>query len=131
MKTNELSTCFCTNEVDACREFYQRYFSARIVFDSGWYVNLQFESDGASIQFMEPRGDMPTFSGAGVMLNFEVDNVDAEHARLTSAGLNAVMPLEDHPWGDRGFSILDPIGNSIYIYSKREPSDEFKDFYKD
>ena len=30
MKTNELSTCFLTNDVDACREFYQRYFSALI-----------------------------------------------------------------------------------------------------
>jgi len=35
-----------------------------------------------------------------------------------------------HPWGDRGFSVIDPIGNSEYIYSDREPSDELKQYCK-
>ena len=82
------------------------------------------------IQFMQPQEDMPVFGGAGVMLNFKVDDVDAEHKRLTRAGLQTAMPLEDHPWGDREFSIIDPIGNAIYIHSDREPSDEFKPYYK-
>jgi uncharacterized glyoxalase superfamily protein PhnB len=130
MKTKELSTCFCTNEVDACREFYQLYFSAKPIFDCGWYINLRIGTDGPSLQFMQPQPGMPTFGGTGVMLNFKVDNVDAEHVRLTDAGLKTLMPLEDHPWGDRGFSVVDPIGNSIYVYSDREPSDEFKQYYK-
>ena len=132
MKTNELSTCFCTNDVDICREFYQCYFSAKAVFDCGWYVDLRIGGDGPAIQFMRPQGDvkMPTFSGTGVMLNFKVDDVDAEYARLMEAGLQAAMPLEDHPWGDRGFSVIDPIGNSVYIYSDREPSDDFKKYHK-
>ena len=130
MKTNELSTCFITNDVDACREFYQRYFSAKPIFDAGWYVNLRIAGDGPSIQFMQPQGDMPAFGGTGIMLNFKVENVDAEHARLTDAGLQTAMPLEDHPWGDRGFSVIDPIGNSVYIYSDREPADEFKQYFK-
>jgi uncharacterized glyoxalase superfamily protein PhnB len=41
------------------------------------------------------------------------------------------MPLEDHPWGDRGFAILDPNGVMLYIYSEREPADEFKQYVKD
>lgn len=130
MKTKELSTCFVTKNVDACREFYQGYFSAVATFDAGWYVNLCIE-DGPSIQFMQPQNNMPIFSGTGIMLNFNVENVDAEHERLTKAGLKTAMPLEDHPWGDRGFSIIDPIGNSVYIYSDREPAEEFKQYYKD
>jgi len=63
------------------------------------------------------------------MLNFKVDDVDTEHARLTNEGLQIAMPLEDHPWGDRGFSVIDPIGNSVYVYSDREPSDEFKQYH--
>lgn len=131
MKTNELSTCFCTLKVDACRDFYQRYFSAKPVFDCGWYVNMCIGDDGPAIQFMQPQGKMPTFGGTGVMLNFKVDDVDAEYARLMEAGLETAMPLEDHPWGDRGFSVIDPIGNSVYICSDRDPSDEFKQYYKD
>ncbi len=130
MKTNELSTCFCTHDIKTCREFYQRHFAAKVTFDCGWYVNLSIGGDGPSIQFMQPQGDMPPFSGTGVVLNFKVDDVDVEHARLMEAGLQIGMPLEEHPWGDRGFSIPDPIGNSVYIYSEREPSDEFKQYYK-
>ncbi|PHQ31844.1 VOC family protein [Rhodopirellula bahusiensis] len=129
MKTDELSTCFCTQSVDECRDFYTRHFAARPIFDCGWYVSLRINGDGPTLQFMQPQGEAPAFGGAGVMLNFKVGDVDAEHARLTGAGLQAVMPLEDHPWGDRGFSVLDPIGNSVYVYSDREPSDEFKKFH--
>ena len=130
MKTNELSTCFCTNNLDGCREFYKQHFSAEAIFDCGWYVNLQIDRDGPTIQFIKPQEGMPIFGGAGVILNFKVDDVDAEYARLTEAGLQAAMPLEDHPWGDRGFSVFDPIGNSVYIYSDREPTDEYKQYYK-
>ena len=129
MKTNELSICFCTNNVDECREFYQTHFSAKTIFDCGWYINLCIGGDGPTIQFMQPH-DIPEFSGTGVMLNFKVDNVDAEHTRLTKAGLQTAMPIEDHPWGDRGFSVIDPIGNSVYIYSEREPSEEYKKYFK-
>jgi len=130
MKTLELSTCFCTSGVRECRDFYQKYFSATVIFDCGWYLNLRIGQDGPSIQFMEPQGQMQAYAGAGVTLNFRVDDVDAEHARLAGAGLEMVMPLDDHPWGDRGFSVMDPIGNSIYVYSEREPSEEYKKYYK-
>lgn len=130
MKTIELSTCFCTLEVAKCKAFYERHFAARVVFDCGWYVNLRIGGDGDSIQFMEPQDGMPRFGGAGVTLNFQVGDVDAEYERLTSEGLEVVMPLEDHPWGDRGFAVVDPIGNSVYLYSEREPSDEFRQYYR-
>ncbi len=38
MNTKELSTCFCTTEVESCREFYIKYFAAKAVFDCGWYA---------------------------------------------------------------------------------------------
>ena len=40
------------------------------------------------------------------------------------------MPITDHPWGDRAFTVRDPNGVLLYIYSEREPSPEFKEFYK-
>ncbi len=129
MKTNKLSTCFCTTEVDSCREYYTKYFAAKPVFDCGWYVVLKMDKGGSEICVIQPQENMPVFGGQGVMLNFNVDDVDAEYSRLTNAGLDVIMPLDDHPWGDRGFSVLDPIGNSVYVYSDREPSDEFKQYF--
>ncbi len=86
MKINELSTCFCVDGIESCRDFYSQYFSAKTIFDCGWYINLRIGEDGPVIQFMKPREGMPTFSGVGIMLNFKVDDVDAEYARLTMAG---------------------------------------------
>jgi uncharacterized glyoxalase superfamily protein PhnB len=129
MQPTELSTCFCTKDVKACKEFYQKYLLAEVTFDCGWYLNLRIGSSGPTLQFMEPQGEMPIYSGTGVVLNFMVDDVDSEYRRVIDAGLAAVMPLEDHPWGDRGFSVLDPLGTSVYIYSEREPSEEFRQFY--
>ena len=62
---------------------------------------------------------MPTFQGTGVTLNFKVEDVDSEYKRHMHAGLQVAMPLEDHPLGDRGFSVIDPNGNSVYIFRHR------------
>ncbi len=132
MRANTLSPCITTDKIEATRDFYIKHLNAKVTFDCGWYVNLCIGSDGPAIQFMSPQGeDMPSFNEKGVTLNFKVDDVDAEYARLTRAGLDVVMPLEDHPWGDRGFSVTDPIGISLYIYSDREPSEEFRAYFKE
>jgi uncharacterized glyoxalase superfamily protein PhnB len=129
MKTNELSICFCTGEIVGCCSFYEQHFGAKRVFDCGWYVSLRLGGDGPTLHFMEPRDGMPEFKGGGVMLNLKVDDVDAEYDRLVGVGLQTMIPLEDHPWGDRGFSVPDPIGNVVYIYSDREPSEEFRRYH--
>jgi uncharacterized glyoxalase superfamily protein PhnB len=64
------------------------------------------------------------------MYNFSVDDVDKEYKKLTGAGLVPVMLLEDHPWGDRGFAVQDPNGVMLYIFSPREPSAEFKQYFR-
>ena len=69
-------------------------------------------------------------NSAGLIYNFGVENVDEECEKLTAAGLAPIMPLEDHAWGDRGFALQDPNGIILYIYSEREPSEEFRQYYK-
>jgi len=64
METREHSTCFCTNEIERCKAFYINHFGARAVFDCGWCVNLRIGSGNASIQFMQPQGEMPAFQPA-------------------------------------------------------------------
>ena len=65
------------------------------------------------------------------MYNLSVDDVDAEYDRLTAGGITPVMPPGDHPWGDRGFAILDINGITLYIYSDREAAEEYKQYYTD
>lgn len=129
MIANSLSPCITTTKVEESRSFYVRYFGAKVMFDCGWYVNLEF-GKGASLQFMAPQPDQPACNPVGLTYSFSVPDVDAEFLLLTAAGLVPVMPLEDHPWGDRGFAVRDPDGVILYIYSEREPSAEFKPYYK-
>ncbi len=131
MIANTLSPCVATEKVEESRDFYVEHFGAKVTFDCGWYVNLQIGKKTSELQFMSSRGtSSPPCNPAGLTYNFLVDDVDAEHARLRAAGISTVMPLEDHPWGDRGFAILDPNGITLYIYSPREPAESFKQFIK-
>lgn len=131
MFINTLSPCITTERVEASRDFYQRHFGARVTFDCGWYVNLEFGHAAATLQFMAPQPGQSLCNPAGLTYNLAVADVDAEHAALRAAGLVPVMPLEDHPWGDRGFAIEDPNGIVLYLYSPREPAAEFKAYFRE
>lgn len=131
MKAKSVSAAFTTNLVPESRDFYVKHLGAQVTFDCGWYVNLQFGGQTESLQFMSPQApEQQLASGAGLIYNFEVDDVDGQHRRLMAEGLQEVMPLEDHLWGDRGFAVLDPNGISLYFYALREPSPEFQQYYK-
>jgi len=132
MIANTLSACIVTAKVEESRDFYVKHFGAKVTFDCGWYVNMQIGKATSELQFMAPRDPrLAACNPAGLTYNFCVDDVDAEHDRLTAAGLAPTAPLEDHPWGDRGFAVLDPNGVTLYIYSNREPAEEFRPYYKD
>ena len=131
MNANTLSPAFTTGNVAQSRDFYVRYFNAKVTFDCGWYVNLEFGNPSCSIQFMSPQQpEHQLGSGAGLIYNFAAENVDDGYEKLTGTGLSVIVPLEDHPWGDRGFAVQDPNGISLYIYSVREPSEEFEQYFK-
>ncbi len=131
MIANTLSACITTDKVEISRDFYVKHFNAKVTFDCGWYVNLEFGKQTSQLQFMAPQQEEQALCNpTGLVYNFSVDDVDNEYNRLTEAGLKAVMPLEDHPWGDRGFAIQDPNGITLYIYTEKEPNAEFVQFYK-
>ena len=127
MNIRTASTTFTTSRLSETRRFYEEHFDAKAVFDCGWYVVLRLTGAdaGPELGLMEPRDGAPEFKG-GVTLNLRVADADAVHARLTGEGLKPLIPLEDHPWGDRGFGVVDPTGVVVYCYHDIEPSAEFK-----
>ena len=125
MRPSSASPAIITTNIDESRSFYQKYFDARLIFDCGWFINLAF-AEGLSVQFMEPQEGMTTCNTAGLTYNFCVEDVDAEYKHLIALGLTPEDSPEDHPWGDRGFTVLDPNGVSLYIYSDIEPAPEFR-----
>ena len=133
MKPSAISSCIVVEDAQPAREFYTENFDAQIVFDCGWYVNIEFGEGGPTLQFMERLSDdQPLFRG-GVTYNLQLEStelVNEAHDRLAEAGLTEVMPLEDHEWGDRGFAVLDPYGVALYFYADIEPSAEFQQYYR-
>ncbi len=132
MTYSAVSPSICTDKVDESREFYTTHFDAEIIFDTGWFVHLRIGSaeNAPELAFMAPReeNDAP-FNGKGLTYNIKVSDPDAEFDRLSAAGIMPLLPIEDHPWGDRGFAVLDPNGIVLYIYTSIEPSEEFRQYF--
>ena len=129
MLTKAISACITTDRLAETRVFYKTHFGARVAFDCGWYINLQFGDTSLSLQFMSPQHGQPVCNPAGLTYNFKVADVDMEYARLMAEGLQPLMPLENHPWGDRAFAVQDPSGVVLYIYTECDPAPEFQEYY--
>lgn len=134
MRTTSCYTVLMTDRVSETAAFYGRHFGFRPLFEADWYVHLQSREDPA-VNLAVLAGDHPTIPAvargraAGVILNFEVADVDAEYARLTAAGLPVLLPLRDEEFGQRHFITADPDGVLIDVITPIPPTGAFADLY--
>lgn len=133
MKINSSAPMVATDKLTQARDFYLKHFGFRATFESDEHLCLRSPGDqGSEIMFCKPGGDeMPAFEGKGLTWCLEVKDVDAEHERVQAAGLPVVRPLQDNPWGDRSFMVVDPAGIPLWIYKRIPPSAEFKPHFKE
>lgn len=54
----------------------------------------------------------------GGELCYEVDDVDAWYERVQENGLTIRKGLADRPWGHRTFSVTDPDGIKVILFTK-------------
>jgi len=124
----------CATDVAATREFYVEVFGFGVVFDSGWYVQLE-APDGSNHQIGIVERDHPTVPAkfrkdpAGVILSIEVDDVDAVHERLTATGGAIALSLRDEDFGQRHFMTIDPSGTLVDVITPIPPSDDYAELY--
>lgn len=132
MKPTAACVTIITNRLKETRAFYETHFGAKASFDCGWYVLLKLggTTDGPELALKEPcQNQGETLYAGGTVLNLAFEDVDAVHTAISAQGVEPVMPLEDHPWGDRGFAIMDPAGQMVYCFTPIEPSAEFKQYH--
>ena len=123
-----------TAEVARTADFYRTYFRFETTFEADWYVSLRLSSNPefelAILDYnhpsVPPDGRKPI---RGLILNFEVDDVDAEYHRLVAAGLPMDLELRDEDWGQRHFITHDPNGVLIDVIRVQEASAEYQDSY--
>ena len=130
-----------TPDLDVARDFYVAHFGFRVVFEADWYVQLHAGERSArpvELALMWPQLDAvppplrPAFSGEGMILTIEVDDVDAAYRAMDAAGaLSAVVvELTDEAWGQRHFLIRDPAGVLLDVVQPIAPSEEYAAAYQ-
>jgi len=123
-----------TGDVAGTAAFYVEHLDFRPLFTSDWYVHLQSVHD-ASVNLAVLDGDHATVPEAGrgraggLLLNLEVEDVDAVHERVRVAGLPVLRSLRDEAFGQRHFITADPNGVLIDVITPIPPTGEFVDQY--
>ena len=130
MRSTQYYPVIQTDDVSGTVAFYVRHFSFRPLFEAEWYVHLQSsEDDGVNLAVL--RFDHETIpAGArertkGLILNFEVEDVDAVHSRVRASGVSIAKDLQDEAFGQRHFIARDPNGVLIDVIKPIPPSDDF------
>ncbi|MFF8382179.1 VOC family protein [Streptomyces kanasensis] len=121
-----------TRDVAASRDFYTRHFGFEVTFAADWYVSLRRpDAPQYELALLDhahptvPEGHRGALRG-GLLLNFEVDDVDREHQRLVAgAGLTEVLPLRTEEFGQRHFIVAAPDGVLIDVITVVPPSEEY------
>lgn len=135
MQLKEFYTVLCTDDVAGTAAFWERHFDFRRIYESGWYVHLTSRASArAHIAVLDYRHEtIPApfrKKAAGVLVNFEVDDVDALYARAQADGLPIHLTLRDEPFGQRHFITEDPNGIAIDVIKPIPPSPEFAKLYE-
>lgn len=135
MKITSYYPVLMTGDVAATARFYCAHFGFAPLFQSDWYVHLQ-HADEPQVNLAILDGTHETIpaqgrgSAAGLLLNFEVADVDAVHERLRDAGLPIVLSLRDEAFGQRHFITADPNGVLIDVITPIPPSAAFAAQYE-
>jgi catechol 2,3-dioxygenase-like lactoylglutathione lyase family enzyme len=116
------------------RDFYVRHFGFVAAYDSGWYVHLLRPDDRSVNLGVVAAGHDSVPAGyrkavRGLLLNFELEEIDSEYERLKAAGVPILLSLRDEAWGQRHFITADPNGVMIDVIKPIPPSPEFTAYY--
>lgn len=135
MKCNSYYPVLMVADVAETAAFYRAHFRFAPLFEADWYVHLQSAED-PSVNLAILDGGHETVPepargrrSANVLLNFEVDDVDAEYDRVKKAGLPILQALRDEDFGQRHFITADPNGVLIDIITPIAPSAAFESGY--
>lgn len=106
-----------TNKLPETKEFYTENLNFSVKFENEWFVLL--EKDGRELAFMLPGLEFQNqifrseFSGKGLWLTVEVEDVEAEYERVRNLNVSIAVELRTEEWGETHFSIVDPNGIGI------------------
>lgn len=100
-----------SDDISRSKEFY-RLLDLEERMDLGWVVILgPPERPDAQLLLMGRDESAPVNPD----ISIGVDDVDAAHEKMLTAGVEIVHSLRDEPWGVRRFFVRDPNGKVVNI----------------
>lgn len=115
------STRIVTQDVPALARFYQSVTGVAPVGNEDF---VEIRTAGSVLAICSQRSvEQDNASAAvaaanrSVILEFEVEDVDAEQARLRTLIPEWVLEPTTQPWGNRSMLFRDPDGNLINVYT--------------
>lgn len=135
MKSTSYYPVIMTADVAGAAAFYCTHFRFQPLFTSDWYVHLQSrEDEHVTLAILDGNHEtIPSIARgrvSGLLLNFEVDDVDSVYEACRSGGLPILKEICDEDFGQRHFITADPNGVLIDIIKPIPPSTDYAALYE-
>ena len=116
-------TCLITPDVRRLRDFYAKALRMRPSNDSEAYVEFTVGDTILSLwdlagHLKQAPGTAEARANRSLIVEFQVDDVDAEFERMRGLGAEIAKAVTTQEWGNRSFYFRDPDGNLVNFFSR-------------
>jgi predicted enzyme related to lactoylglutathione lyase len=109
------------DDVKASAAFFKHHFGFNEEMSADGFISLSRQDAGFNLIFL--RAGLESFKpnhmrghrADGLLVVFEVDDIDREYARLQAERVAITTAIETEPWGERFFQVTDPNGVVIQL----------------
>jgi catechol 2,3-dioxygenase-like lactoylglutathione lyase family enzyme len=116
--------CVVTPQIGRMAEFYREVLSSEPDWNGADYAEFATGPGIFCLWSLEAYTQVagaearPSIGSGGTMLEFEIDDVDADYARLgQSLHIEFIIPPTTMEWGNRSIYFRDPDGNLVNLFS--------------
>ena len=126
MKVLSSAVTLNVDDVAASSAFLTEHFGFSEQMAADGFASLSRPDSGMNVVYLR-RGlaslpaDQRDIHAQGLILAFDVDDLEGELARLESEGVAITMPLTAEEWGERAFQVRDPNGVIVQLVDWNAP----------
>ncbi|RRO20423.1 glyoxalase [Saccharopolyspora rhizosphaerae] len=120
MRIKATAVSLNVEDVPASSRFLVEHFGFEEAMAADGFASLTRSDAGLHVVFLR-RGlatlpdDQREVHAAGLLLAFEVEDLEGELSRLRGEGVPITMPLTVEEWGERAFQVRDPNGVIVQL----------------
>jgi len=101
-------------------DFYEKTLGLKLRRKDDKFGHGSFATEGALFSVQRVEGEQASMAGRQTGIGFGVEDLDAEHQRLSEKGVKFTMKPERQSWGGYLSMFSDPEGNVFYLDELRK-----------